>query len=100
MVLLGAKGQTQVQISQALGLNKEKDLHQGFQLLLSNLNKPERKYSLRVANRLFADKTCELLPTYKESCLRFYNSEMEQLSFAEAARGVKETHKHVGLQTD
>uniref|UniRef100_A0A8I6AAC0 Serpin family B member 9 n=1 Tax=Rattus norvegicus TaxID=10116 RepID=A0A8I6AAC0_RAT len=92
MVLLGAKGQTQVQISQALGLNKEKDLHQGFQLLLSNLNKPERKYSLRVANRLFADKTCELLPTYKESCLRFYNSEMEQLSFAEAA---EESRKHI-----
>lgn len=73
-------------------MNKEKDLHQGFQLLLSNLNKPERKYSLRVANRLFADKTCELLPTYKESCLRFYNSEMEQLSFAEAA---EESRKHI-----
>lgn len=47
-------------------MNKEKDLHQGFQFLLSNLNKPERKYSLRVANRLFADKTCELLPV---SCI-------------------------------
>jgi hypothetical protein len=42
-------------------LNKEEGIHQGFQLLLRKLNKPDRKYSLRVANRLFADKTCEVL---------------------------------------
>ncbi|XP_031213946.1 serpin B9-like [Mastomys coucha] len=85
MVLLGAKGQSEVQISQALSLNKVKDIHRGFQLLLKKLNKPDRKYSLRVANRLFADKTCEVLKTFKESCLQFYDSEMEQLSFDEAA---------------
>lgn len=92
MVLLGAKGQTAVQISQALGLNKEEDIHQGFQWLLRKLNKPDRKYSLRMANRLFADKTSEVLPTFKESGLQFYNSEMEQLSFAEAA---EESRQHI-----
>ncbi|ERE77945.1 serpin B9-like protein [Cricetulus griseus] len=65
MVLLGAKGDTAVQITQALGLNTEEDIHQGFQGLLSNLNKPNRKYSLRVANRLFAENTCELIPKEK-----------------------------------
>lgn len=92
MVLLGAKGQTAVQISQALGLNKEEDIHQGFQWLLRKLNKPDRKYSLRMANRLFADKTSEVLPTFKESGLQFYHSEIEQLSFAEAA---EESRKHI-----
>ncbi|OBS67841.1 hypothetical protein A6R68_03618, partial [Neotoma lepida] len=67
MVLLGAKGDTAVQMSQALGLNMEKDIHQGFQGLLSNLNKPNRKYSLRMANRLFAENTFEFLPV---SCIR------------------------------
>uniref|UniRef100_A0A8C8UMJ7 Serpin domain-containing protein n=1 Tax=Peromyscus maniculatus bairdii TaxID=230844 RepID=A0A8C8UMJ7_PERMB len=57
MVLLGAKGDTA-----ALGLNTDKDIHQGFQSLLSNLNKPNRKYLLRMANRLFAESTCEFLP--------------------------------------
>lgn len=90
MVLLGAKGQTAVQISQALGLNKEEDIHQGFQLLLRKLNKLDRKYSLRVANRLFADKTCEVLQTFKESSLHFYDSEMEQLSFAEEAEASRQ----------
>ncbi|XP_038189681.1 serpin B9-like [Arvicola amphibius] len=92
MVLLGAKGDTAVQISQALCLNTEEDIHQGFQGLLSNLNQPNRKYSLRVANRLFAEITCELLPTYKESCLQFYHSELEQLSFAKAP---EESRKHI-----
>ncbi|XP_021071416.1 serpin B9-like [Mus pahari] len=92
MVLLGAKGQTAIQISQALGLNKEENIHQGFQRLLRELNKPERKYSLSMANRLFADKTCEVLPTYTESSLHFYDSEMEQLSLAEEA---EESRQHI-----
>ena len=49
-------------LSQALGLNTEKDIHQGFQELLSNLNEPSRKYLLRIANRLFAENTCKILP--------------------------------------
>ncbi|XP_059119201.1 serpin B9-like [Peromyscus eremicus] len=92
MVLLGAKGDTAVQMSQALGLNTEKDVHQGFQGLLSNLNKPNRKYSLRMANRLFTESTCEFLPTFKESCLQFYHSELEHLSFVKAA---EESRKHI-----
>ncbi|KAL6030829.1 hypothetical protein STEG23_022529 [Scotinomys teguina] len=92
MILLGAKGDTATQMSQALGLNPEKDIHGGFQDLLSNLNKPNRKYSLRTANRLFAESTCEFLPTFKESCLKFYHSELEQLSFVKAA---EESRKHI-----
>ncbi|XP_038191125.1 serpin B9-like [Arvicola amphibius] len=92
MVLLGAKGDTAVQISQTLGLNTEEDIHRGFQCLLNNLNKPDRKYLLRMANRIFAENTCELPPTYKESCLQFYHSELEQLSFAKAP---EESRKHI-----
>ncbi|XP_051025772.1 serpin B9-like [Acomys russatus] len=92
MVLLGAKGDTAAQISQALCLNPVKDIHQGFESLLSHLNKPGRKYTLRIANGLFAERTLELLPAFKESCLQFYHSEMEQLSFVTAA---EESRKHI-----
>ncbi|XP_076429257.1 serpin B9-like isoform X2 [Peromyscus maniculatus bairdii] len=61
-------------------------------MLLSNLNKSNRKYLLRMANRLFAESTCEFLPTFKESCLQFYHSELEQLSFVKAA---EESRKHI-----
>ncbi|XP_057643810.1 serpin B9-like [Chionomys nivalis] len=92
MVLLGAKGDTAVQMSQALCLNTEDGIHQSFQRLLSNLNKPNRKYLLRMANRLFAEITYEFLPTFKESCLQFYHSELEQLSFA---KDPEESRKHI-----
>ncbi|KAL6030831.1 hypothetical protein STEG23_022531 [Scotinomys teguina] len=92
MVLLGAKGDTATQMSQALGLNTKEDNHGGFQDLLSNLNEPNRKYSLRTANRLFAESTFEFLPIFKESCLKFYHSELEQLSFVKAA---EESRKHI-----
>ncbi|XP_028618947.1 serpin B9-like isoform X1 [Grammomys surdaster] len=84
MILLGVKGNTKVQISEAIGLITEIDIHQCFLWILNTLNKPTRKYIFRMANRLFAENTCEFLPTFKESCLQFYHMEMEQLSFTKA----------------
>uniref|UniRef100_A0A8D1WA15 Serpin domain-containing protein n=1 Tax=Sus scrofa TaxID=9823 RepID=A0A8D1WA15_PIG len=85
MVLLGAKGDTAAQLAQVLSLNTEKDIHQDFQALLAELNKPSTRYLLRTANKLFGEKSREFLSTFKESCLRFYDAELEQLSFASAA---------------
>ncbi|XP_028618949.1 serpin B9-like isoform X2 [Grammomys surdaster] len=90
MILMGAKGTTARQVSQVLSLDKHSsigagDVHQGFQSLLTEVNKTDtRKYIFRMANRLFAENTCEFLPTFKESCLQFYHMEMEQLSFTKA----------------
>lgn len=47
---------------QALCLNTGKEVHQGFQSLLSEVNKSDTQYLLRTANRLFGEKTCEFLP--------------------------------------
>ncbi|XP_052012781.1 serpin B9-like [Apodemus sylvaticus] len=92
MVLLGVKGNTKIQISEATGLNTEIDIHQSFQWILNTLNKPTRKYTFRAANRLFAENTCEFFPAFKESCLQFYHLEMEQLSFTKAP---EESRKHI-----
>ncbi|XP_062952431.1 serpin B9 isoform X1 [Cynocephalus volans] len=92
MVLLGARGNTEAQMSQVLSLNPEEDVHQGFQSLLTELNKPGTCYLLRMANRLFGEKTCEFLSTFKKSCLQFYHAELEQLSFVKAA---EESRKHI-----
>ncbi|CAK7317255.1 Serpin B9 [Vulpes lagopus] len=92
MVYLGAKGNTAAQVAQVLSLSTEKDIHQSFQSLLAEVNKPGTQYLLRTANRLFGEKTCEFFPTFKESCLRFYNAELEQLPFAKAA---EPSRKHI-----
>uniref|UniRef100_A0A8D2KQ10 Serpin domain-containing protein n=1 Tax=Urocitellus parryii TaxID=9999 RepID=A0A8D2KQ10_UROPR len=90
MVLLGAKGNTKDQMAQAMSLNTEEDIHKGFQMLLTQVNKPGSKYLLTTANRLFGEKTCDFLSTFKESCLQFYHAELELLSFAEATEKSRE----------
>ncbi|XP_035151033.1 serpin B9 isoform X1 [Callithrix jacchus] len=92
MVLLGAKGNTATQMAQALSLNTEEDIHQGFQLLLTEVNKAGTEYLLRTANGLFGEKTCKFLSTFKECCLQFYHAELKQLSFIKAA---EESRKHI-----
>ncbi|XP_008577273.1 PREDICTED: serpin B8 [Galeopterus variegatus] len=92
MVFMGAKGNTAAQMSQALCLNDYRDIHQGFQSLLAEVNKTGTQYLLRTANRLFGEKTCEFLSTFKESCQKFYQAELEELSFA---KDTEECRKHI-----
>ncbi|ELV13983.1 Serpin B6 [Tupaia chinensis] len=65
MVLMGAQGNTAAQMTKALSFNESDnggvDIHQGFQQLLSALNKPDAQYLLRTANRLFGEKSYEFL---------------------------------------
>ncbi|XP_037061727.1 serpin B6 isoform X1 [Peromyscus leucopus] len=57
------------------------DVHQGFQSLLSEVNKTGTQYLLKTANKLFGEKTCDLLESFKDSCRKFYEAEMEELDF-------------------
>ena len=86
MVFMGAKGTIESQMVQALSLDKcsgngGRDVHQGFQFLLTEVNKTGTQYLLRTANRLFGEKTCDLLASFKDSCRKFYEAEMEELDF-------------------
>ncbi|XP_021513441.1 serpin B6-like [Meriones unguiculatus] len=86
MLSLGAKGNTTSQIIQALSLDKchgkaEGDVHQGFRSLLTEVNKTGTQYLLRTANRLFGEKTCDFLASFKDSCRKFYGAELEELDF-------------------
>ncbi|XP_012659713.1 serpin B6 [Otolemur garnettii] len=97
MVSMGAKGNTATQIAQALSLNKIKggegeDVHQALQSLLSEVNKTDKQYLLRMANRLFGEKTCDFLSGFKDSCHKFYQAELEELDFRNAS---EESRKYV-----
>ncbi|XP_012623894.2 serpin B6 isoform X2 [Microcebus murinus] len=97
MVSMGAKGNTAAQMAQALCLNKSSgggggDVHQGFQSLLTEVNKTGTQYLLRTANRLFGEKSCEFLSSFKDSCHKFYQAEMGELDFISAA---EESRKHI-----
>ncbi|XP_058932609.1 serpin B6-like isoform X2 [Kogia breviceps] len=96
MVFMGAKGDTAAQMSQALSLSRSSggggDVHRDFQNLLSEVNRTGTQYLLRTANRLFGEKTYDFLPSFKDSCRKFYQAEMEELDFISAA---EESRTHI-----
>ncbi|NXG78869.1 SPB6 protein, partial [Baryphthengus martii] len=84
MILLGSKGNTEVQIAQVLSLNKAKDAHNEYQSLLSEINNPSSKYILRTANRLYGEKTFEFLSSFIESSQKLYHAGLTQTDFMHA----------------
>nr|XP_025853501.1 serpin B8-like isoform X1 [Vulpes vulpes] len=94
MVFMGAEGNTAAQMSQALCLSRDGDIHQGFRSLLAEVNKSGTQYLLRTANRLFGEETCDFLPAYRESCQKFYQAELEELSFAKDTEECREHINH------
>ena len=97
MVFMGAKGTTASQMAQALSLDKcsgkgGRDVHQGFQSLLTETNKTGTQYVLRTANRLFGEKTFDILASFKDSCRKFYEAEMEELDFKGAT---EQSRQHI-----
>ncbi|CAO2636436.1 Serpin B8 [Lemmus lemmus] len=95
MVYLGAKGNTAAQMSQVCLLEvsgRGRDVHQGFQTLLTEVNKTGTQYLLKSACRLFGEESCDFLSTFKDSCQKFYQAELEELSFAE---NTEECRKHI-----
>uniref|UniRef100_A0A8C6CPA6 Serpin domain-containing protein n=1 Tax=Moschus moschiferus TaxID=68415 RepID=A0A8C6CPA6_MOSMO len=101
MVLVGARGNTAAQMCQVRsgGRAAEKgssgggeDVHQGFQKLLSKVNRTSTQYFLRTANRLFGEKTYDFLSAFKDSCRVFYQAEVEELDFVCAS---EEARKHI-----
>uniref|UniRef100_A0A452ISB1 Leukocyte elastase inhibitor n=1 Tax=Gopherus agassizii TaxID=38772 RepID=A0A452ISB1_9SAUR len=96
MVFLGAKGNTAAQMGKVcldkleplntvLALDKAEEIHDGYQSLISEVNKPGTNYVLRIANRLYGEKTFKFLA-------KFYHSELEQLDFSRAA---EDSRKHI-----
>ncbi|XP_066043022.1 serpin B6-like [Chamaea fasciata] len=84
MVLLGARGSTEAQISKVLSLKSGQDAHNAYQSLLSDINDPNTKYILRTANRLYGEKTFEFLASFLESSQKSYHAGLEQMDFVHA----------------
>ncbi|NXX13045.1 ILEU inhibitor, partial [Podargus strigoides] len=61
MVLLGAKGNTETQVLKTLHFDKVEDTHSRFQALTTDINRSNAPYLLRLANRLFGEKSYSFL---------------------------------------
>ncbi|NXG29549.1 SPB6 protein, partial [Dromaius novaehollandiae] len=70
---------------QVLSLSKAENAHNGYQLLLSEINNPNTKYVLRTANRLYGEKTFEFLSSFTELSQKFYHAGLEQTDFVHSS---------------
>ncbi|XP_060706207.1 leukocyte elastase inhibitor-like isoform X2 [Hemiscyllium ocellatum] len=90
MVYLGAKGNTATQMAKVLAFDKVHDLHSEFQKLQAVINKPSENYMLKLANRLYGDKSYNFLSNFLASTLKYYEAELAAVDFAKAPEEVRE----------
>uniref|UniRef100_A0A7M4FJ54 Serpin B10 n=1 Tax=Crocodylus porosus TaxID=8502 RepID=A0A7M4FJ54_CROPO len=79
MVYLGARGNTATEMAE----NETQEIHVGFKTLLSAVNKPNKNYELKTANRLYEEKTYPLVQ-------KFYCAEPQAVNFRTAAEQARE----------
>ncbi|KAM4687585.1 serpin B6-like isoform 2-T2 [Discoglossus pictus] len=82
MVCLGAKGNTAAQMSKVLQFAKSADVHSGFQALIFEINKPGTDYILRIANRLYGEKSFTFLDQFLGSALKHYHADLKPVDFS------------------
>ncbi|XP_016078988.1 PREDICTED: serpin B13 isoform X2 [Miniopterus natalensis] len=102
MLLLGARGATAAQLQKVLFsekdtensrtkaeekevIEKTEEIHHQFQMLLSELSKLNNYYELKIANRLFGEKTYLFLQKYLDYVEKYYNASLEPVDFINAA---------------
>ncbi|XP_034799473.2 serpin B4 [Pan paniscus] len=100
MVLLGAKDNTAQQIKKVLHfdqvtenttekaatyhVDRSGNVHHQFQKLLTEFNKSTDAYELKIANKLFGEKTYQFLQEYLDAIKKFYQTSVESVDFANA----------------
>ncbi|XP_018616271.1 leukocyte elastase inhibitor isoform X2 [Scleropages formosus] len=90
MVYLGARGRTAEQMAKALCLNPDTDIHRGLQMFLSDINKPAAPYLLKLANRLYGEKTYNFLKEFLDSTQKFFHADLVALDFVGAAEETRD----------
>ncbi|XP_006093060.1 leukocyte elastase inhibitor-like [Myotis lucifugus] len=89
MVFLGARGTTEAQMSKTLHFDAVKEIHSSFQSLNADINKRGAPYILKLANRLYGEKTYEFLPEFLASTQKMYGAELASVDFQRASEDAR-----------
>nr|KAF6383601.1 hypothetical protein mPipKuh1_015611 [Pipistrellus kuhlii] len=89
MVFLGSRGTTAAQMSKTLHFNAVKEIHSSFQSLNADINKRGAPYLLKLANRLYGEKTYEFLPEFLASTQKMYGAELANVDFQKASENAR-----------
>ncbi|XP_049571382.1 leukocyte elastase inhibitor-like isoform X2 [Orcinus orca] len=91
MVFLGTRGNTAAQMSKALYFKGVEEIHSGFQSLNADINKLGAPYILKLANRLYGEKSYDFLPEFLASTQEMYGAELASVDFLQAAEDARKT---------
>lgn len=89
MVFLGARGTTAAQMSKSLYFDTVEEIHSRFQSLNADINKHEAPYILKLANRLYGEKTYNFLPEFLASTQKIYGAELTSVDFQHASEDAR-----------
>uniref|UniRef100_A0A8B9QS57 Serpin domain-containing protein n=1 Tax=Anas platyrhynchos TaxID=8839 RepID=A0A8B9QS57_ANAPL len=105
MVYLGARGNTEYQMEKVsyikqmqgpfytvqhnsrspINCGKSMNIHILFKELLSDITTPKANHSVYLANRLYAEKSCPILPIYLKCVKKLYRVGLETVNFKKAS---------------
>ncbi|XP_055964499.1 leukocyte elastase inhibitor-like [Sorex fumeus] len=101
MVFLGTRGSTEAQLAKTLHFDTVEEIHARFQSLNADINKRGASYILKLANRLYGEKTYDFLPEFLTSTQKMYSAELAGVDFQHAAEDArKEINAWVKEQTE
>ncbi|XP_012623906.2 leukocyte elastase inhibitor isoform X1 [Microcebus murinus] len=91
MILLGTRGNTAAQLSKAFHFDSIEEIHSRFQSLHADINKRGASYILKLANRLYGEKTYNFLPEFLASTQKMYGAELAGVDFQHASEDARQT---------
>ncbi|XP_060538104.1 leukocyte elastase inhibitor-like [Pantherophis guttatus] len=100
MVALGARGNTASELLKTLHFDGVEDLHSVFQTLNSKINRSNAPYILKLANRLYGEKTFNFLSDFSTSTQNMYGAKLSTVDFSNAPdKAKKKINQWVKKQT-
>lgn len=101
MVFLGTKGSTAAQLSKTFHFDSVEDVHSRFQSLNAEVSKRGASHTLKLANRLYGEKTYNFLPEFLTSTQKMYGADLAPVDFQHASEDArKEINQWVKGQTE
>nr|XP_021509336.1 leukocyte elastase inhibitor [Meriones unguiculatus]XP_021509337.1 leukocyte elastase inhibitor [Meriones unguiculatus]XP_021509339.1 leukocyte elastase inhibitor [Meriones unguiculatus]XP_021509340.1 leukocyte elastase inhibitor [Meriones unguiculatus]XP_021509341.1 leukocyte elastase inhibitor [Meriones unguiculatus] len=101
MVFLGARGNTAAQLSKTFHFDAVDDIHARFQSLNAEVSKRGASHTLKLANRLYGEKTYNFLPEFLTSTQKLYGADLAPVDFQHASEDArKEINQWVKGQTE
>nr|4GA7_A Chain A, Leukocyte elastase inhibitor [Homo sapiens]4GA7_B Chain B, Leukocyte elastase inhibitor [Homo sapiens] len=91
MVFLGTRGNTAAQLSKTFHFNTVEEVHSRFQSLNADINKRGASYILKLANRLYGEKTYNFLPEFLVSTQKTYGADLASVDFQHASEDARKT---------